>query len=119
MMDANQYQQAALRTWMPEPPTTPNGRAIDFLYQSAQIASEAGEVAGSVAKWIKYGREVDFGELGNECGDLLWHVVVFLDMIGLDVEEVMRRNIAKLEDRHPSGNPRVWYERQNGVSHGD
>lgn len=108
-MDANVYQEHALRTWRAADGSLLDGGRLDYLYHAGQISSEAGEVAGLVAKWAKFGKPLDGAELALELGDLLWHVGVMAAMLGYELGDIMAMNLDKLQVRHPDGDPAGWY----------
>jgi len=112
-MQANDYQNGALRTWQPER-TDDTGRKLDLLYHANQLSSEAGEVSGHIAKWAKFDKPLDVDAIADELGDLQWHLSVLADMLGLSLDRIMAGNLDKLERRHPSGNAQVWYRIQAG-----
>jgi NTP pyrophosphatase (non-canonical NTP hydrolase) len=85
------YQRAALRT------TTD----LDPARLALELASEAGEVAGEIAKAQRRCAPVDPAKLTHELGDVLWGVAVLAASLGLDLEDVMRANLAKLRERYP------------------
>ena len=108
-MDANAYQEASRRTWQPEPADEPLGHVLDVYYNATQLSGEAGEVAGMIAKWIKFGKPLDREAMKLELGDALWHLTRLGELFGFPLEEIMQANIAKLAKRHPEGDPYRWY----------
>ena len=108
-MDANAYQETSRRTWQPEPADEPLGHVLDVYYNATQLSGEAGEVAGMIAKWIKFGKPLDRGAMKLELGDALWHLTRLGELFGFPLAEIMQANIAKLEERHPDGDPYRWY----------
>lgn len=69
------------------------------------LAGEVGEIASLVQKWIYYGKSFKGNELKaalmEETGDVLWYVALMLNALGLNMEAVMKANIAKLRVRYP------------------
>ena len=99
-----------------------HSKAYPFL----GLAEEAGEVCGKVAKFIRkhdgtppkksgcrfkdeapaeweQDNEKFLKDLSKELGDVLWMVAEICSIYGLDLEQVMEENIAKLEDRLSRG----------------
>lgn len=83
-------------------------------YYFLNLVSEAGEVAGLYAKFIRDvpqptcredlshwdKKQLEFGDkLGKELGDLLWSVSRICDHYGLDLPETILGNAEKLTDR--------------------
>ena len=77
-MTINEYQQLAQRTAS----TNTSGRKIKYLYQE---------------------HELDFERMAEELGDVCWYVAELAAGMGLKLEDVMARNIAKLRKRYPDG----------------
>lgn len=73
----------------------------DIIHAAIGIATEAGEFLDPIKKFIFYGKPVDFVNLDEEVGDLLWYIALYLNARGLDMEAVMEKNINKLEARYP------------------
>lgn len=67
------------------------------------IAGEAGEVADLVKKAAFHEHPVDQDKLAKELGDVLWYVTAMALSIGVGLDEVMARNVAKLRERYPDG----------------
>lgn len=93
------------------------------MYPLLGLAEEVGEVQGKVAKFIRKhngenpltvndGCMLDNNEKDNlrlrddlqlELGDVMWMVAEICNTYGLDIGEIMEKNIAKLEDRRNRG----------------
>lgn len=106
-MSANDYQK----------------RAFEFAsyggnqtYAYAGLAEEAGEVLGKFAKFIRKHEgltphQADDWEsmkddvvkykddVKKELGDVMWMVAAIATECGMDLEDIMKSNIAKLDDR--------------------
>lgn len=65
------------------------------------ISTEAGEALDTVKKQLIYGKPIDFTNLDEEMGDLLWYIAVYLNWRGKTFEQVMQQNIDKLRVRFP------------------
>lgn len=74
-----------------------------ITYPCIGLASEAGEVAGVVAKAIRDRKSLSLAELPTmllpELGDVLWNLAVLAYNVGLSLEDVAAYNIQKLKDR--------------------
>ena len=67
------------------------------------IAGEAGEVCDGIKKVLYQGRDVSDEHLVEELGDLLWYISNMATELGYTLEDVLQRNIEKLEARYPGG----------------
>jgi len=83
----------------------PDNRAIE--YTSFGLAGEAGEVANKVKKIIRGDYNDDpvsvLVELADELGDVLWYVSELATTLGINLEDVARKNLAKLQARKEAG----------------
>ena len=74
---------------------------IRLLHAGMGLATESAEFLDALKKAIYYGKELDKVNLAEEMGDILWYCAIVLDELGVSFEEVMEKNIAKLEARYP------------------
>ena len=78
----------------------PELQSLEYL--GLGLASEAGEVAGKIKKWLRgdVGTHKDLTEaIKAEVGDVMWYVSELCNDLGLSLEDVMQYNIDKLSDR--------------------
>lgn len=96
-MNFQDYQTRAMQTALPS--------ALNLTYMIANLAAEAGEVAGVYAKACRDGWSAeDFAErMVGELGDVCWMVAGVCEVLGLSLEEVAEANLAKLADRQARG----------------
>ena len=97
----NNYQQATAQT-----AKYPSDQALEYL--SLGIASEAGEVAGKMKKWIRDGdAKMTRGEwvqaMSSEIGDVLWYAARLADELDLSLSQIAEDNMDKLLDRKARG----------------
>lgn len=104
----DEYQRLAART------AVYPGREKDSLatYPALGLAGEAGEVCEHVKKTVRDDDATLTDDrrraLRKELGDVLWYVAALCDELDLQMEDVARHNVEKLDDR-----------RRRGVLHGD
>ena len=84
----------------------PKEQALEYL--SLGIASEAGEIAGKMKKWIRDGdtkmtREEWVQAMSSEIGDVLWYAARLADELGLSLSQIADENMDKLLDRKARG----------------
>lgn len=69
------------------------------------LSGEVGELCGFWQKMIYYNKFIGSEEfkqkIADEAGDVLWYVAELLSAAGLDMQQVMAANIAKLRTRYP------------------
>ena len=74
---------------------------IRLLHAGMGLATESAEFLDALKKAIYYGKELDKVNLAEEIGDQMWYCAIALSELGVSFEEVMKKNIAKLEARYP------------------
>ncbi|MFI5261387.1 MAG: nucleoside triphosphate pyrophosphohydrolase family protein [Candidatus Limnocylindrales bacterium] len=67
------------------------------------LAGEAGEFADQVKKYVAQGHALDRDRLVDEAGDILWYVAKAARALGISLDEIAARNVAKLAARYPDG----------------
>ena len=84
------YQQQAWKTALET--------AKNPAYMVANLTSEAGEVAGKYAKWIRDG-VLDEEGLQKEMGDVFWQLAGLSTVMGWSLSDIACKNLKKLADR--------------------
>jgi NTP pyrophosphatase (non-canonical NTP hydrolase) len=97
------YIEEALRTESPITPElvdrlTGNARAVHAFFG---LLTEMGELADGFKRAIFYGKSLDTTNIKEEVGDVLWYLAILMDTLGIDFEQCMEANIAKLRNRYP------------------
>lgn len=85
-----EYQQQAWKTALET--------AKNPAYMVANLTSEAGEVAGKYAKWIRDG-VLDEDGLQKEIGDVFWQLAGLSTVMGWSLSDIACKNLKKLADR--------------------
>ena len=97
-MTINEYQQRAMASLNPEL----KGR--DVLINSVMgLCGESGEAIDIVKKHLAQGHELDREGLIKELGDVAWYLAETATALGVDLDEILGRNIEKLKNRYPEG----------------
>jgi len=95
-MTFEEYQEKALKTKL-------YPQDIALLYLALGLNGEAGEVGEKIKKIYRdYGGHLsdDMKEaICKEMGDVLWYYVALCEEIGFTIEEIMKKNLEKLQDR--------------------
>jgi NTP pyrophosphatase (non-canonical NTP hydrolase) len=96
-MTFEEYTAAVMRT---APPAHAPGLLANL---ALGVAGEAGEVADLIKKQIFHPHDPEPDRLIAELGDVLWYVAALASTLSVPLEEVARRNVAKLQARYPAG----------------
>ena len=97
-MSLADYQPLAART--ANRALSPDDRLLDA---AAGLAEEAGEILARVRKHRFQQRPLDRDGLVTELGDALWCLTMVATSLGVTLDDVAGRNIAKLRARYPDG----------------
>ena len=95
-MNINNYQLKASRT-MP----TLGTLSEDSIHMVLGMQTEAAEIADVYKKALAYKKPIDFVNVKEELGDLMWYIANMCNIHGWNLEDVLDVNIAKLEARYP------------------
>jgi NTP pyrophosphatase (non-canonical NTP hydrolase) len=96
-MEINEYQALALRTSNSE-------MSEDLILNGILgLCGETGEVSDHIKKHLFQGHDLDEEKLIGELGDVCWYIAILASGLNVSLEEVMNRNIKKLEKRYPDG----------------
>ena len=93
LISANEYQEKCKATAI-----YPKKHAIAYL--SLGLASEAGEVAGKVKKYIRDGT---VSNVTSEIGDVLWYCAMLANELDANLGKIMEDNLHKLSSRKERG----------------
>lgn len=97
-MTVNEYQELALRVIDKDKDVDKK----DMLINGAMgLCSESGEAINIVKKYLTQATPLDRSKLAEELGDIVWYVAETATALGLDLEDVLVRNIGKLKMRRP------------------
>ena len=86
----NEYQELAFKTALES--------AKNPAYMISNLTSEAGEVAGKYAKWIRDG-VLDEEGMQKEAGDVLWQIAGLSTVMGWSLADIASKNLRKLAQR--------------------
>ena len=78
------------------------GLTADVTHAIVGISTEGGELLDVVKKAMFYGKPVDYVNLDEEIGDVLWYIAIYCAARGVGIEALMAQNIAKLQKRFPA-----------------
>lgn len=72
-----------------------------LIHAAQGLCTEAGEFTDTLKKHVFYGKELDDINLAEELGDIMWYIAEACNALGIRLDLVMHRNIAKLKARYP------------------
>ncbi len=99
-MDYKDYQSQSERT-CPKLKDNLREGLSDELHMVIGISTEAGELLDAYKKHFAYGKDLDVVNVGEEIADIMWYISNLCRIKGIDLEEMMQRNIDKLKARYP------------------
>lgn len=77
-----------------------DAKTIRMLHAAVGMCTETGEIQDQLKKHLMYGKPLDEVNLVEELGDALWYVALMCTALGVSIEHVMDKNIAKLKLRY-------------------
>ena len=95
---ANEYQKLAMTT------LNPALSRKDMLINGVMgLCGEAGEAIDIVKKHLHQGHELDRQALAKELGDIAWYLAETAYALEIPLEEILKGNLRKLQERYPEG----------------
>lgn len=95
-MNIYEYETKAMRTAKDMGSTKMN-----LIHAALGVASDGGELVDAIKKHTVYGKLLDYDNVIEEMGDILWFLALTAKSIGTTLEVVMEANIEKLAKRYP------------------
>jgi NTP pyrophosphatase (non-canonical NTP hydrolase) len=78
-------------------------RDCDLLHMSLGITGEVGELVDAIKKHVIYRKDIDFENVKEELGDIMFYMVGLCHIFGLELYQVIEANREKLEKRYSLG----------------
>jgi len=97
-MTVKEYQKLVKRTdaLLPE-----KYHSMGAIHMLMGMTTEIGELMDPYKKNLAYEKPIDFINVKEEIGDLLWYIANFCNLHSFDIEEIMETNVKKLQARYP------------------
>lgn len=76
-------------------------KQLDNIHMALGLVTEAGELADVFKKNLAYNKNIDWINVQEEIGDLLWYIAGLCNINGFDLEAILQNNIDKLRTRYP------------------
>ena len=102
-MNVIDYQINAAKTIVRHPylPTEMHRRLL--VWAAIGLPGEVGEIIEPIKKALFQGEELDKEHLKDEIGDAIWYLNFICVALEISLEEVMERNLDKINKRYPNG----------------
>jgi NTP pyrophosphatase (non-canonical NTP hydrolase) len=71
------------------------------LHMAVGVSGEAGELLDAIKKHAVYQKQLDFDNVREEAGDILFYLTGLLNELGLTLNECIEANVEKLSKRYP------------------
>lgn len=95
-MTTQEYQKQAGRTL-----AKCETALLDDFHMITGMQTEVAEIADVYKKHIAYCKDLDFVNIKEEIGDIMWYIANLCNMHGWRLSEIMATNIDKLKARYP------------------
>ena len=95
-MQLNEYCELANRT-----NANLETETLNTLHMLMGMQTEIGELTDPFKKQLAYNKPVDWINVKEEIGDLMWYIGNLCYMLNFDLEEILEKNIEKLKARYP------------------
>lgn len=79
-----------------------NDKDLNNIHMALGVVTESGELADVFKKHLAYNKDIDWINVQEEIGDLLWYIAGFCKINEFDLEKIMENNIQKLKARYPN-----------------
>jgi len=78
-----------------------NTNAENLLHMALGMQTEAAEISDVFKKKLAYNKDIDWVNVKEEIGDLMWYIMNLCTFNNFDLEEILQTNIDKLRVRFP------------------
>jgi NTP pyrophosphatase (non-canonical NTP hydrolase) len=73
----------------------------DIFHMLFGITTEVGELTDIFKKALAYGKVIDWINVDEELGDLMFYIASFCRINNISLNNIINKNVAKLEGRYP------------------
>ena len=78
-----------------------NNTQLDNIHMALGLVTEAGELADVFKKNLAYNKPIDWINVQEEIGDLLWYIAGLCNINNFNLDAILQNNIDKLRKRYP------------------
>jgi NTP pyrophosphatase (non-canonical NTP hydrolase) len=79
-----------------------NAHALNDVHMLFGLITEVGELVDPFKKKLAYNKEIDYINVQEEIGDIMYYLASFCRQHDFDLEKILDKNVAKLEARYPN-----------------
>lgn len=91
------------RTYQEKIERTRNFKDTELANYTLGLVCEAGEFGDIIKKHLYHGHNLNVDEVKSELGDIMWYIGNVCNVLDIELEDVVNKNIDKLERRYPNG----------------
>jgi NTP pyrophosphatase (non-canonical NTP hydrolase) len=95
-MEISEYQKKSART-----NADCGTLLLNNIHMVLGMQTESSEIADVFKKKIAYGKEIDYVNVKEEIGDVMWYIANMCNINGWDLRDILDTNINKLQSRYP------------------
>jgi NTP pyrophosphatase (non-canonical NTP hydrolase) len=95
-MSIKEYQKQAERTLVKL-----EKNSYDLLHMCLGLQTESAEISDVFKKKLAYNKDIDWVNVKEEIGDLMWYIANLCNLNEWDLENILETNINKLKIRFP------------------
>lgn len=95
-MEIKEYQQQSIRTC-----ANLDSTLLDNIHMVLGMQTESAELSDVFKKNLAYNKDIDWINIKEELGDLMWYIANMCNINGWDLRDILDTNINKLQSRYP------------------
>ena len=80
---------------------TSDTKLANEIHMVMGITTETGEIVDPYKKHFAYGKVIDYVNVKEEIGDLMWYISNLCNLNDWNLEDILETNINKLRARYP------------------
>ena len=101
-MTITQYQEETKRTMPNLSDKMPDDiKRADEIHMILGMTTEVGEIVDPFKKCYAYNKPIDYINIKEEIGDLMWYISNLCNLNDWNLEDILETNINKLRARYP------------------
>jgi NTP pyrophosphatase (non-canonical NTP hydrolase) len=77
-------------------------KGLDNTHMLFGMITEVGELVDVFKKNMAYGKEIDWVNVQEEIGDLMWYILGFCNLNDFKLQDILEATVEKLKIRYPN-----------------